>query len=76
MTDEIRVKPLARLPKRFKSVPATPGTAAYEYISKQKSPDHVPEDPRLLGGIQEPDGALLVFRDGSSVLIRDPIKVQ
>ncbi len=64
----IMVKHVRELPTDFKVITARPGTAAYDYISNQKSIAQVGSDPRFLGGLPQPDGALLVFQDGTSVL--------
>jgi hypothetical protein len=49
---------------------AIKGTAAYDYIHEKADLHKVEEDPRYLGAHREPDGALLLFTDGSSSLIK------
>jgi hypothetical protein len=71
----IIVKHVRELPKGFKIVSARPGTAAYEYISNEKHIAQVGSDPRFLGGLPQPDGALLVFQDGTSVLSSDELEI-
>jgi hypothetical protein len=71
----IVVKHVRELPKGFKIISARPGTAAYEYISNEKNILQVGSDPRFLGGLPQPDGALLVFQDGTSVLSADDLEI-
>jgi hypothetical protein len=71
----IAVRHVRELPSGFKVITARPGTAAYEYISNQKPLSQVGSDPRFLGGLPQPDGALLVFQDGTSVLSSDDVSI-
>jgi hypothetical protein len=71
----IVVKHVRELPKGFKVITGRPGTAAYEYISNQKPITQVGSDPRFLGGLRQPDGALLVFKDGTSVLSSEDLEI-
>ena len=50
-----------------KLIPAEGGTAAFEYLNSAREVSTVNEDPRFLGAIPEPHGALLVFSDFSCV---------
>ena len=55
-----------------------PGTAAYEYLSNQKSINYVGEDHRVLGvasGPPWPHFAVIVFDDGSYLPLSDPIRI-
>lgn len=62
-----------RLPKNFYTVAATEGTRAFEYLSGQRDPLNLTEDPKLLYIIDDenPQGGLLyVFKDHSSVVYK------
>ena len=71
----IIVKHVRELPRDFKVITARPGTAACDYISNHKRIAQVGTDPRFLGGLLQPGGALLVFRDGTSVLSSDDVEI-
>ena len=70
---KLRVR-TTKFPKGFKPRDAAtfPEGAANDYLSKRKPIAAAPYDDRLLGLIPQPDGVLLVFRDGTSVLNLDP----
>jgi hypothetical protein len=70
----IIVKHVRELPKGFKIVS---GRALLPMsTSAMKSTLHRwGGDPRFLGGLPQPDGALLVFQDGTSVLSSDDVEI-
>ena len=47
------------------------GAVSEDYLTKKIAIENLPSDPRLLGGIKQPDGVLLCFDDGSSLLSLD-----
>ena len=62
-----------RFMRSIKSVPATPGTIAHEYLSGRRNPLLLTEDPDLLAVFDDkhPDGGLgYVFTDHSSVCFK------
>jgi len=59
----------------FKSLPATVGTAAHDYITKALPIAKVEQDARYLGAVPQPDGVLLLFEDGSTVLYQESNKI-
>lgn len=50
------------------SVAAEVGTAAHDYTSRKLRIAEVEQDSRYLGAVPQPDGALLLFDDGSTAL--------
>ena len=65
---------ILEFPKDFKVIEATPGTAAHPYLGGMDI-EQILHDPAFVGGIQQHDGVLLVFCDGSSLFSQNPAKV-
>jgi hypothetical protein len=65
----IELKQIHKFPPGWKSRAARPGTAAHDYISGRMAVAKVADDPRTLGGKPQPDGVLVAFKDGSSVVV-------
>jgi hypothetical protein len=59
------------LRRGFKSIPATPQTAAWDYLTGKRNLEQVACDPRALGAFKQADGIMIVFKDGSSILKQD-----
>lgn len=57
------IKELTVMPTKL--IPAEEGTAAFKHLNSAREVSTVKEDPRFLGALPEPDGALLVFSDFS-----------
>ena len=81
MSEYLTIPRLLETPPGHELIASTPGTAAHDYyISKRLKLVDMVSDPRLLGGIRRrpagrPSGVLVVFRDGTAVVVLDDIKL-
>jgi hypothetical protein len=69
---KLRVPLLSTPPAGFKDKPALPGTSAYDYISGKLPLSNLETDRRLLGALRQHDGALILFKDDTSLVVVVP----